>query len=150
MTRGTQECIKASGGIGNRGHKRGYCVCLASTRRSRHLRCTNSTSDARIISPVGWGTNLYAKGWLRSDRSSVRGRAALRDFVVHSTRAAWVDGRGSASGDRYTSVAGPGEGAVAVPLLRCQRRLVTEFLLTIIVGTYVIIPVVWPEPYVDC
>ena len=74
----------------------------------------------------------------------------LRDFVVHSTRAAWVDGRGSASGDRYTSVAGPGEGAVAVPLLRCQRRLVTEFLLTIIVGTYVIIPVVWPEPYVDC
>ena len=62
---------------------------------------------------------------------------AQHDLAVHSTRAAWVDGRGdvyrwsdwffvqeSASGDRYMNVAGPGEGAVPVSLLRCQQSQV--------------------------
>ena len=121
---------------------------FTSTGRSRHLlfifiaptqsQIRNSWYRARIISPdkVGWGTYLYVEGgFVRI----VPPYVALGDLAVYSTRAAWVDGRGdvyrcqwsdwffvqeSASGDRYTNVAGPGEGAVLISLLRCQQSQV--------------------------
>ena len=131
----------------------------------------NSWYRARIISPNKSDEAQICMPKVASFGSSLRTwHSATWRYIPRVLLGSMDEGTciGGATGSSFRSLRleidirtlrARGEGAVPVSLLRCQQSQVDFRSLFLsngiptdcdIFGTYVIIPVVWPEPYVEC